>query len=35
MVVPKTELGWGPDIVLLAVAAAVITAYGSATASAA
>jgi len=35
MVVPKTELGWGPDIVILAVAAAVITAYGSATASAA
>jgi hypothetical protein len=35
MVVPKTELGWGPDLVILAVAAAVITAYGSATASAA
>jgi hypothetical protein len=35
MVVPKTELGWGPDIVILAVAAAVITAYGSATTSAA
>jgi len=35
MVVPKTELGWGPDIVILAVAAAAITLYGSATASAA
>lgn len=35
MVAPKTELGWGPDIVVLAVAAALITAYGSATASAA
>src|SRR5260370_14234699 len=31
MVVPKTELGWGPDIVILAVAAAGITAYGAAT----
>jgi len=35
MVVPKTELGWGPDLVILAVAAAAITLYGSATASAA
>src|SRR5260370_14838642 len=29
MVVPRTELGWGPDIVILAVAAAGITAYGA------
>jgi len=35
MVVPKTELGWGPDLVILAVAAAAITLYGSVTASAA
>ena len=29
MVVPQTELGWGPDIVILAVAAAGITTYGA------
>jgi len=29
MVVPQTELGWAPDLVILALAAAGITAYGA------
>ena len=29
MTVPQTELGWAPDLVILAVAAAAITGYGA------